>query len=280
MACSTRLGPALATLALLLPAVACGAEPPPPPPRPEATAPAGPRTTGVPAGTELERSGGLRLDTPGQVVSGLEVHGTIVVTAPRVTIEDTRVVPDDYWAITVADSATDVVIRDSEIDGRGTRGVEGSSGVVGGSPRLERLDIHGVENGVIPGSGTVVTQSWIHDLAAPGSPHYDGVQMDGGQRDVVVERSRIDVSEHTQTSAVMINNHDGPVDGIRVTDNVLLGGGYPVYADGQFSAAALTDVVVRGNRLGRGAYGYVAVTAADPTWEGNTDYRTGRAVER
>ncbi|KQT91973.1 hypothetical protein ASG49_08245 [Marmoricola sp. Leaf446] len=243
------------------------------------TALGGPTTTGVPAGTTLEPSGSIVVDTPGQVVRGLEVRGVVTIEASDVTVEDTRVIADGYFAITVADDVDGVVIRDSEIDGRGRSGSAGSAGIVGGSPLLERLDIHGVENGVVPGSGTVLRQSWVHDLVAPGDPHYDGVQMDGGQTDVVVERSTIDLSDRGQTAAVMINNLSGPISRVRVRDNVLLGGGYTVYADGQFSSSPIEDVEITGNRLLRGTYGYAAITRARPTWVDNTDLRTGRPAE-
>lgn len=272
---------AAATAALVLAAPGCAPEGPraqAPPDRPT-TALGGPSTTGVPDGTTLEPSGSIVVDTPGQVVRGLEVRGVITIEASDVTIEDTRVIADGYFGITVSDDAEGVVVRDTEIDGGGRDGFPGSTGVVGGSPLLERLDIHGVENGVVPGSGTVLRQSWVHDLAAPGDAHYDGVQMDGGQTDVVVERSRIDLSDRSQTSAVMMNNHSGPISRVRIRDNVLLGGGYTVYADGQFSSSPIEDVEITGNKLQRGTYGYAAVTRARPTWTRNTDLGTGRPAE-
>ncbi len=256
------------------PSATSSASPPP------AVAYPGPANTGVPAGTTMKASGSVTVTTPGTVIDGLDITGTLVVKADNVTVKNTRVKSTDYWPVYIADSATGVVFTDSEVDGLGTKGAEGSSGVVGGKATLQRLNIHGVENGIVPGSGTTLRDSWIHDLAAAGSPHYDGVQIDGGQSDITLRHNTIDVSTQTQTSAVMIDNYDGPVDRITVEGNVLRGGGYTVYSDGQFAGGPITGVVFNDNRLGSGYYGYSLIRNNTVTWTRNVDYATGAAVNR
>ena len=100
------------------------------------------------------------------------------------------------------------------------------------------------------------------------------IDRDGARR-----RDQAPARTARMSAAVMINNLSGPISRVRVRDNVLLGGGYTVYADGQFSSSPIEDVEITGNRLLRGTYGYAAITRARPTWVDNTDLRTGRPAE-
>jgi hypothetical protein len=170
-----------------------------------------------------------------------------------------------------------VRIEDVEIDGRGTSGLGNSMGVYGPAT-VVRSNIHGVENGVTPFSGSVVTDNYIHGLSAPGSPHYDGIQIDGGASNIRIERNTIDMREHSQTATVMIDNYFGPTDDILVNGNRLLGGGYTVYSDGQFSGGPITNVTFSNNRMGRGYWGYASIVKNNPVWTGNVDDVTGQII--
>lgn len=242
-----------------------------------ATAWPGPANTGVPAGTTLTRSGDVLVTTAGAVVDKLDIRGTLQIRADNVTVRRTRVTGSAYALIRVADTAKGVVLEDVTIDGMGSGGTSNSGGIIGPA-RVVRANISGVENGVVPGSGSVITDSWIHDLGAPGNPHIDGVQIDGGVSEITVERNFVDMSEWGQTSTVMVDNYFGPADAIMVRGNRLLGGGYTVYSDGQFAGGPVTRVSFVGNRLGRGGWGYAVVRNNTPSWSGNVDDVTGATI--
>ena len=106
----------------------------------------------------------------------------------------------------------------------------------------------------------------------------DGIQIDGGYSDILIQNNTIDMSEHTQTAAVMIDNYFGPTHNVTVTGNRLLGGGYTVYADGQFRADTLTGITYSNNRIKKGYWGYFTSNNAQVTWTGNTDDTTGKAI--
>jgi hypothetical protein len=113
-----------------------------------------------------------------------------------------------------------VRIEDVEIDGRGSAGSPCSRGIVG-SACVSRANIHSTENGIIPHSNSVVRNSFIHDLAASGSdPHYDGIQLDGGQENIQIHHDGVDLSNHQWISSLMINNQFGPVRNIEITHNL------------------------------------------------------------
>jgi hypothetical protein len=234
-------------------------------------------TTGVPSGTRLTAARGMTITKDGTVVSAKDVSGGIWIDADDVTIRSSRVTGTGFAVIQVKDGSRNVRIQDVEIDGRGAQA--GSMGVIGPAA-VTRADISGVENGLTPGSGSQLRNNWVHDLDAPGSPHYDGIQIDGGLSDITISGNHVDLSNHTQTSAVMIDNYFGPISNVSVVGNRLEGGGYTVYSDGQFGGGAIRGVSFTGNRLGRGYYGYASIVRNSPTWSGNTDATTGRSVGR
>ena len=151
-------------------------------------------------------------------------------------------------------------------------------GVIGPATVL-RSDIRGVENGVTPGSGSVVQDNYIHDLKAPGSPHYDGLQLDGGLSNIVVRHNTVDMSEHGQTSAVMIDNYFG-VDQQRHRRQQPAPR-WRLHRLRRRSVQQQQDHRVSpspNNRLGKGYWGYGLVSPFPVTWTGNVDDKTGKSV--
>lgn len=138
-------------------------------------------------------------------------------------------------------------------------------------------NISAVENGILVPAGsvpTVITNNYLHDFSFAGDPHYDGIEMNGGNNNVTVYRNTILIGQ-SQTSAVMICNIDGGSDNINVEENKLTGGTFPIYVDAHFTATQLTNVVVKNNLLAPGAVGSVNANASTPSIEGNYDPATG-----
>lgn len=234
-------------------------------------------TTGVPAGTVLKPSHGTTLKKAGAVVEGLDITGTVTITASDVTLRRSRVSDSAYVLIQIDKNATGVVISDVEIDGRGPAGLANSMGVSGPATVI-RTNIHGVENGIAAGSGSLIKDSYIHDLAAPGDAHYDGIQIDGDVADITVDHNLIDLHGLDQTSAIMIDNYYGAISNVDVTRNRMLGGAYTMYSDGQFGDGPITCVSFDSNRLGKGHWGHATVRLSTVTWRGNVDDATEEPV--
>jgi len=231
-------------------------------------------TTGVPSGTVLTRSGSLTLSTPGQVVSGLDISGTVSITASNVTIKNCRITGSSFAIVNIADSAKGTVVSDTEINGLGTS--EGANGI-NGTGTFTRLNIHGVENSINATGPLTLRDSYLWGLQAPGSPHYDDVQIDGGVSNVLIDHNTI-INTFDQTSAVMIDNYFGPISNITVSNNRLVGGGYTVYSDAGFTGGSITGVAFTGNRLVQGYWGYHDLNKNSPTWSGNVDDVTGAPI--
>ncbi|ESR23068.1 TonB, C-terminal domain protein [Lutibaculum baratangense AMV1] len=168
----------------------------------------------------------------------------------------------------VGSGASGVVVQDCEINGVGT-GNDGSSGIAGQGTFL-RNNIYNVENGIsVQGDGSVIEGNYIHDLKASGSPHYDGIQIHGAS-DTEIRGNTI-INDHGQTSAVFIQNEFGPVDGVTVDGNLLVGGGYTVYSDGTRDGGPITNVSFTNNHMGEGQWGYTYFYENRPVYEGNTN---------
>jgi hypothetical protein len=232
--------------------------------------------TGVPSGTSLKSSGSLTITKAGTVIDGYDVNGVISIQADNVTVQNTRVRGVGWWSIDVDEGSTGVVIKNCDIDGQGTSGRENSMGVMGPATVL-RNDISGVENGVTPGSGSLIQDNYIHDLGAPGDPHYDSIQIDGSRSNITILHNTV-LNQHNQTAAVMIDNYFGPIRNINVENNYLGGGGYTVYSDGQFSGGSITGVKFVNNKVRRGYWGYASIVNNSPVDSGNTDAESGKAI--
>ena len=229
-------------------------------------------TTGVPPGTKLTPSGPITVTTAGAVIENLDINGSLLVNAPNVTIRRCRIRSDSWVGVK---GNMDTWMEDSEIDGTGS----GTDYAVM-DVNAVRVNIHDAENGFLPGRGGVLRDSWIHNLKDSGAPHYDGVQIDGGPTNVLIEHNTIDLSEHDQTAAVNINNYAGPVDDVTVRNNRLLGGSYTVYSDGTIGTFPISNVRFIGNRLRSGLYGtrVLRSNATPVVWIGNVDDATGRPL--
>ena len=78
---------------------------------------------------------------------------------------------------------------------------------------------------MIPYSHSKLTGNFIHALKATGSPHYDGIQMDGGQADVLITGNTV-INDWGAAGAVMTNNEFGPITNVVVDGNFLKGGSF------------------------------------------------------
>jgi hypothetical protein len=182
----------------------------------------------------------------------------VTINASGVTLKDCRIRPKaSSPGIAVSYSGVSgVVIENVEIDGG--KHSPSSVGVSGSGFTLRGADIHGTGDGVDVGSNVVVRDSWIHDLWVASGDHTDGVQSAGGSN-VTITHNTIDASGAGVNSAVIVGADLGPLSNTSITNNLLDGGGYTLYAgsDGKYSSGVIT---ITGNRFGDHAgYGECSV---------------------
>ncbi|MGN6331339.1 MAG: hypothetical protein ACTHOD_06750 [Motilibacteraceae bacterium] len=212
-------------------------------------------------------SGDYRVTTPGTVVSGLDIEGSLILAADGVRVRNCRVrgVGERDWIVTLW---THSVLEDVEVGG-GRSGSDPSlataiySGGSASGNRILRADIHHTQDGIRLDGGTTVADSWIHDLVTDSPAHSDGVQLATGAHSVL-RHNRIEAGNN---DAVFLQTRgaDGPISDVLLEDNLLLGTtAGPTRSSFGLSNETASDVRAIGNVFNRtwqvgamgGSFGY------------------------
>jgi hypothetical protein len=191
--------------------------------------------TGVPAGTSLKPTVGFTAGTNNAVYDGLDIRGTVTVTATNVTIKNSKIRDVGFFGVDVEGGS--VTLQNVEIDCGGP----GSKGILNGGFTAFRVNIHNCEDGVFADQGFTIRDSYIHDLATSPVSHNDGIQSADAINVTIVHNTIYG----TDTSAVNLNqNTGGPLaQNALVKDNLLAGGGWTLYCP----AEASTNVQIADN---------------------------------
>jgi hypothetical protein len=279
--------------------IATGAAPAP------STAPAGfpnASNTGVPAGWQPRHTtnGDLTIRTPGTVLDGELVTGTLHVNAGDVTIRNSWV----YGSIDNQSSAGadygGMVIEDSDVGPPSGDGGDTFPAVLVAGYTMTRVHVHNVSEGprvaafnnpsVPPSSQTVVIRDSLIQIVRGTCSHNDGIQGFGEPPRAIISHNTIDAraaGPDCTTGALFIGNDNA--DQVTVTDNLLAGGGFTMRlgGPGENGPGGAYDHVT-GNRIVDDSWGFGPVhvddcgTVAD--WADNrvvridSDYRVTATV--
>ena len=124
-------------------------------------APAAIVDAGVPAGTALTASSGLRVTEDGATIDALDVTGQIYVRANDVTITSTRVRTGAGHAIRLASGYTNLTVTDSTLE---CTTDTGRSGVAWNNYTAERVVVgEGCRRGFVHGANTTIVGSYWGD---------------------------------------------------------------------------------------------------------------------
>ncbi|HEY6630837.1 MAG TPA: hypothetical protein VIZ90_05235 [Rhizobiaceae bacterium] len=213
----------------------------------------------------------MTITTPGTVIDGKIINGSLRILADNVVIKNSVINFNSYWGID-AEGPKNTTIQDSDIIGPGYAG--SSDSAILGTGTFLRNDISKVQNGIsLTGGSSIVQGNYIHDLASAGSdPHYDGIQVFGGQHQVLIADNTV-ISR--DTSDILISDLWGAVSDITIRDNFLGGTpGYSIYVTGDHGHGT-TGVTIENNQIARGFYGYYYIYQANPTIRGNAELPHG-----
>ncbi len=110
--------------------------------------------TGVPPGVVLKSSGSLVITTPGAVVEGLDIKGSVVIDAPNVTLKNCKVTDAGYDVVLIKPGIIGVTIQNCEISNEGV----GGQGIAGQGTFL-RNNIHDCADGIdVRGDNTLIEE--------------------------------------------------------------------------------------------------------------------------
>jgi hypothetical protein len=247
-----------------------------------------PTTSGVPAGTALTPSGSISVNTPGTVVSHVDVTGTIDVYASNVTITDTQVttVSDGDPGIVIHAPATNATIEDSTIAGPSNSNAAGLAihNTTQDPITVKQVYIHNASDGVV-GLQTTSDSYIVTDGIVPGA-HVEPVYIPGGNGpsgpETTVDHNTL-LDPQDQVAAVFGDDHAyGTLTNVTVDGNLMAGGDYVVElgcaGDGE------QNISVENNRFSTiyyrngGQYGSSAVNLGATAWSGNVWDATLRAI--
>jgi hypothetical protein len=208
--------------------------------------------TGVPPGTTLTSSGSRTVSTNGAVLRGLDITGTVTVTADNVTIEDSRVTRTSggsgSYAVILNNGADNFTIRDAEVVGpaSNTSGLQSAVWNHYDNPGAKATGVYFHRCADCwEGAGTFRNDYMVVDAAYSGS-HDEDIYVCGTT--VNVDHSTL-VNTHQQTATVFGDTICGGND-FTVTNSLLAGGGFVLYSQAN-SRSEVGSTNISGNRIAR-----------------------------
>lgn len=223
----------------------------------------------------LSASGSVSSSANGQIIENLDIAGSVTITHANVTLRNCKVSLYDDASLIVSATGANVTIENCLIDGLAGSYV-GIYVEAGGS--ITACEIRNFENGILSNGNTTVSDTYIHSMTSTAAaPHYDCFECNGGSNVTLTHNTF--VCEQDQTSCVMFDNLYSGLSNITVNDNVLIGGGYTLYCDGQFGGGVVDNATINitNNKMVPGQYGYFAFTSTNPTATGNVNAYSGLA---
>jgi hypothetical protein len=249
--------------------------------------------TAVLGGLALVPSGGLKITSPGTVVEGRDIRGSVTIAANNVTIRDSRIhssADGDYIAVRVADGVTGTRVLNSELytddNGGGMNGVDAVQVQACGN------HIHGFENGLTVGGGSIVQSNFIEKLHTPNSgPHPDGIEVYQGS-DIQVLGNNIlmtdaDGSWLEATGAINVTSEYSNVSNVTISGNWMGGGSFTLYVreSSASNGFGYSGVAITNNRWsgppsrGYAHYGAMSSDGGISQFSGNVWDATGEPVQ-
>ncbi len=207
--------------------------------------------------------GDLEITEDGAILRDHWVDGCIAVKASHVTIERVLVRSDHGCVGGLGPAApalistgenggggiSDLVVRDTEIDGLGATG--DTIGIGQTEYSCTRCKIVGTAKGAKADQDVSVVDSYINDLAHDGATHTEPFFFDGGRGRIEVRGSWMRANDDHSTAAVALIN-DWPGSQIVIAGNYLDGNGSVAIVGGSVrdkAAPGMEQVVIENNVL-------------------------------
>jgi hypothetical protein len=226
----------------------------------------GPGNTGVPAGTRLTTVNGNQVySTDNQVISGLDIHGFVEITARHVTIKNSiiRGGPNPKCNSAVLYVSQDfhsdasATVQDSEISPSYPSPCLDGMWLV--NTTLTRMNIHGAVDGLKAFDNVTVQDSWVHDLSwfasdpnqGGGATHNDAVQTYEGNKHITLRHNNLTLNANANAAYMVSQDLGKVVTDIHITDNWLDGGGCTLNFAHGTGPTPMTGIYITNNRFGR-----------------------------
>lgn len=230
--------------------------------------------TGVPAGTQLTVvNGDQTYAQDNQVISGLDIHGDVMITGKNVTIKNSIIRGsnnpcrvgtdgDDNTALiwVRADYNASLIFQDSELSpSYPTACVDGMWAV---NTTILRGNIHSTADGIKAHDSTTVQDSYIHDLTLfPFDPnqgptggdgvHNDAIQSYDGNKHINIIHNNLAMTEDDNSDYQLTQDLGLQATDIHIESNWLYGGGCSLNLSHKGGPTPMTGIYILNNRFGR-----------------------------
>ncbi|HKZ14345.1 MAG TPA: hypothetical protein VJL81_10915 [Solirubrobacterales bacterium] len=218
--------------------------------------------SGVPAGTTLTASGSINVTTPGAVISGKNVTGTIEVLANNVTIENTRVTQNTTcgtrstcgnYAIRIDEGVSGTVIRNVETASVAGDTCEHDIRNTGGTLTIENAYLHACDSNVYAVGPTTLKNSYGIGKIAISEDHVENIYFNETSFTAIHDT----LLNPVEQTAVIFGNSGGGSDvtncsnKLTVLESLIGGGGYSLYPCAHAAQAGTSSLKVEGNHFVR-----------------------------
>ena len=215
----------------------------------------------------LTPSGSVTANTPGQRIEGLNITGTLLVNAPKVTIKNVCVTTDGggrlgSWAVYLANGATETTITEATIRGQNesNHSVDEAISNNYGNAGARATKVQLTNCGECIHQSWTLTKSYVDANGMKGtSDHFE----DWYFNDASVVASEDTMFNPEEQTAVLFGDTGlgggGPCKNhLTVTNSLVGGGGALFYPCGNSSSVGSSTMTITGNRFARclGAHQY------------------------
>ncbi len=227
--------------------------------------------------SEMTASGSIVITTPGTIIEGLFVTGSISVQADDVIIRDSIIQSDSYFGVRADFGAQNLLVENVEI----THAL--AAGITGSNYTLQNSRIHEMGADAIKVyDNVVVKNNYIRHLGTEPGSHADGIQMTRGSN-VVIQNNTIDMPHdlpgYENSQCLIIQTDQGPIDDVLINGNWLNGGGFCVQVNDKNFGPPSNVRIIR-NKFGRDhAFGTMTFFNTVPVQFSNSWEDTGEPVD-
>jgi len=243
-------------------------------------------------GWKYDTRGWIAAVGDGAAITAVRCLCGVSVEADNVTISDSEfVVAGETFGIALRHT-TNATIRNNTIRGPVVKGPErlmvGIKDIYVDSEGLQVLanDISATSTGVQVESG-LVADNYIHDLGFTDGDHTNGTTSNGGSSPLTLSHNTV-FNQWGQTDAISLFQDFGVQRNRVITNNLIAGGGYTLYAGADpDKMSTASNIVVTNNRFSRlffpkgGYYGPATayVEGNGNQWSGNVWDDTGATLK-
>ena len=242
-------------------------------------------------GWKYDTRGWVEVSGKGATLSGLYIPYNLDISASDVTINNVEVVePGNNPGISLRHTSN-VTIENSDISSPYNTGPNRNQvaikDIFGDSTgtTINANNIWNTSTAVQISEGTV-ENNYIHNLGYLTGDHIDGIASHAGQAALSIVNNTV-LNSLNQTCAIGLFEDFGPQFNVKITGNLLAGGGYAVYGGANPGKATPSNIVITNNRFSpmyyphSGYYGTHTATAVGKNgnvWSGNLWDNTGQPV--